>query len=269
MLAMVMAKPASAIRLSRLAALSGWVTGRLVDAVLPPRCLKCGTLVDALGSLCPACWPQLRFLAPPCCACCGYPFDYDLGDGALCAACVAQPPRYARARAVLAYDDGSRDLILAFKHADRTDLAPPFARWMARSGADLLAGADLIVPVPLHWRRLLFRRYNQAGLLARALGQAAALPVMPDLIQRRRATQKQGHLSRAARRRNVQGAFTISESRRPLVDGKRVLLVDDVITSGATIDGCSKVLLAAGARSVDVLALAQVIRPRVLDTREA
>lgn len=238
---------------------------RLVDAVLPPRCLKCGDPVDALGSLCPTCWPQLRFLAPPCCARCGYPFDYDQGAEALCAACTTQPPRYGRARAVLAYDDGSRGLILAFKHADRTDLAPPFARWMARSGVELLAETDLIAPVPLHWRRLLFRRYNQAALLAQALGHTASLPVMPDLLQRRRATQKQGHLSRAARRRNVQGAFAVSGNRRDLIQDKRILLVDDVITSGATIEGCSKVLLAAGARSVDVLALAQVIRPRVLD----
>ncbi|MET1026624.1 MAG: ComF family protein [Dongiaceae bacterium] len=246
----------------------GWLSrqtaGRLVDAVLPPRCLKCGTLVDALGSLCPDCWPLLRFLAPPCCARCGFPFEHDLGEGAICAACTAQPPRYARARAVLAYDEGSRDLILAFKHADRTDLAPPFARWMARSGADLLAEADLITAVPLHWRRLLFRRYNQAALLAVILGRSAGLPVLPDLLQRRRATVKQGHLSRSARRRNVQGAFALADRRRQAIEGKRILLIDDVVTSGATVEGCSRALLAGGAAAVDVLALAQVIRPRIL-----
>jgi ComF family protein len=252
---------------SRLAAVSqsaaGRLTGRLVDAVLPPRCLKCGVLVEAQGSLCLTCWPQLRLLAPPCCACCGFPFDSDLGV-ALCAACMAQPPRYARARSVLAYDDGSRDLILAFKHADRADLAIAFARWMARAGVELLAEADLIAPVPLHWRRLLFRRYNQAALLAIAVGRLSGRPVRPDLLRRHRATPKQGHLSRSARRRNVQGAFRLPEKYQSLVAGKRVVLIDDVITTGATVESCARLLLEGGAAAVDVLALAQVIRPRIV-----
>ncbi|MDY0882476.1 ComF family protein [Dongia soli] len=232
-----------------------------MDAVLPPRCLKCGALVEAQGSLCMTCWPQLRLLAPPCCTCCGYPFESDL-EVALCAACMAQPPRYARARSVLAYDEGSRDLILAFKHADRGDLTMPFARWMARAGAELLAEADLIAPLPLHWRRLLFRRYNQAALLATAIGRIAGRPVMPDLLRRHRATPKQGHLSRSARRRNVQGAFRLSEKHESMIAGKRLLLIDDVITTGATVESCARILLDRGAAAVDVLALAQVIRPR-------
>lgn len=242
--------------------LSGRVARQLVDAVLPPRCLKCGDLIGAPESLCPACWAGLRFLAAPCCACCGYPFEVAAAEGALCASCTAAHPPYRRARAAWAYDDGCRDLILAFKHADRLDLAKPFARWMAQAGPDLLAEADIITPVPLHWRRLLFRRYNQAALLAQVLARLGGKPLVPDLLRRRKATQKQGHLSRLGRRRNVQGAFEFGHRARQLVAGKRVLLVDDVVTTGATVEGCCRALLSAGAVSVDVLALARVVRPR-------
>jgi ComF family protein len=236
--------------------------GHLIDAVLPPRCLKCGSLVTAPESLCAACWPDLRFLGNPCCACCGYPFEIEVGANAVCAACAATPPLYQRGRAALAYDPGCKDLILSFKHADRTELAKPFARWMARAGQELLVDCDLIVPVPLHWQRLLARRYNQAALLATALGRLSGKPVVPDALERRRATAKQGHLSRLGRRRNVQGAFGLRRPGRPALAGKHVLLIDDVITTGATAEGCCRVLLANGAASVDVLALAQVVRPR-------
>jgi ComF family protein len=242
--------------------LPGHISRHLVNAVLPPRCLKCGTLVTAPGSLCAACWSGLDFLSSSCCACCGYPFDVEAKAGALCARCLANHPPFQRSRAAFAYDDGSRDMILAFKHADRMELAKPFARWMAQAGRELLAETELIVPVPLHWQRLLFRRYNQAALLATALGRLSDKPVLPDLLQRRRATAKQGHLSRLGRARNVKGAFTLRPAARNLVAGKRVLLIDDVITTGATIDGCCQVLIRAGAAQVDVLALAQVIHAR-------
>jgi predicted amidophosphoribosyltransferase len=143
---------------------------RLLDIVLPPRCLKCGTAIDAVGAMCADCWPDVAFLAPPHCAACGLPFEFDLGPEALCGACARERPVFARARAAFRYEDGSKDLILRFKHADRTDAAPAFARWMARAGDVLVADADLIAPVPLHWLRLFARRYNQAALLASALG---------------------------------------------------------------------------------------------------
>jgi len=247
---------------TRLTRFSGRIFGHLLDAVLPPRCLRCGTLVTSPESLCASCWPELRFLSTPCCECCGYPFDIEASAGALCASCTASPPLFRRARAALAYDAGSKDLILAFKHADRGELAKPFARWMAQPGRDLLADSDLIIPVPLHWQRLLSRRYNQAALLATALGRLSRTPVVPDVLERQRATAKQGHLSRLGRRRNVQGAFGLRPPTRPMVTGKHILLIDDVITTGATVEGCCRILLAAGAASVDVLALAQVIRPR-------
>ena len=148
----------------------------LLDAVLPPRCLACGTTVAAPGALCAACWPALSFLTPPWCACCGYPFEYDAGPDALCAACIASPPPWRRARAALRYDEASRGLILAFKHGDRTEMAPALARWLA--GAADLSEVDLVTAVPLHWRRLFARRYNQAALLAVTLPGVRGIVVL-------------------------------------------------------------------------------------------
>lgn len=233
--------------------------GRTLDAVLPPRCLKCGEVVAASGALCPACWQQLSFLEPPCCVCCGQPFDFDLGPDSLCGACTQNPPAFDRARSVLRYDEASRDLILAFKHADRTSLAPTFSAWLNRVGRDLIADSDLIVPVPLHWSRLFTRRYNQAALIAQGLGALSGKPVTPDLLIRRRATQKQGHLGRLARQRNVAGAFAL-HPRAGDLSGQRILLIDDVITTGATITNCARVLRKGGAEKVNILAVARVIQ---------
>ena len=233
---------------------------RVLDAVLPPRCLKCATVVDALGALCPTCWSAVTFIAAPLCACCGVPFEFDMGVDALCGACARERPVFGRARAAFRYDEDSKDLILRFKHADRTDAAPAFARWLARAGAPLLDDADLVVPVPLHWLRLFSRRYNQAALLASALGKVAGKPAVNDLLVRRRRTPSQGGLGAAARRRNVAGAFALHRRRRPLVAGKRVLLVDDVFTTGATVSSCAQAMLRGGARAVDVLTLARVVR---------
>jgi ComF family protein len=162
---------------------------------------------------------------------------------------------------VLAYDDASRGLILGFKHADRTHAAPAFARWMARAGAELLLTADVIAPVPLHWSRLLARRYNQAALLGNGLAVLMNKASVPDLLIRRRRTPSQGHLSRSERLRNVAGAFAVRPSRLPQVRGRRILLVDDVLTTGATVSACAAVLRRAGAASIDVLSLARVVRP--------
>ncbi|WP_374368259.1 ComF family protein [Dongia sp.] len=232
---------------------------RMLDAILPPRCLKCGDLVEIQGGVCPSCWQGLRFISAPACACCGLPFEFDQGPGALCASCAATPPVFDRARAVFRYDENSRDLILAFKHADRTSSAPAFANWLARAGAELLAEADFIAPVPLHWSRLFTRRYNQAALLSLALGRLSGKKVVPDLLIRRRATPKQGRLGRLARQRNVAGAFALNPRRHDLIAGRRILLIDDVVTTGATIAGCARALRQNGAGGIDVLALARVI----------
>lgn len=246
----------------------GFVTrGRSVlkgalDALLPPRCLACGAPVGDMGALCGPCWQGLHFLVPPFCARCGLPLD-GVGEGdMLCGACLAAPPAYARARAALGYDEQSRRLVSRFKYHDRTELAPSFATWMGRAGAPLLAECDLIAPVPLHPLRLLMRRFNQAALLALRLGRACGKQAIPDLLRRVRYTRPQVGLSPEGRRRNVAHVFRVRPRYAPRVKGARIVLVDDVLTTGATAEACARVLLRAGASAVDVLTLARVLSPR-------
>ena len=233
----------------------------LLDMVLPPRCLACGALVDAAHALCAECWPKIRFITEPLCAVCGTPFEFEPASGSVCAACAASERPFARARAAIAYDDGSRGFILAFKHGDRTDAARVFAPWMAQAGRELLADADLLVPVPLHWTRLFMRRYNQAALLAQAVGRLAGRRVAPDMLVRRKRTPSLGHSGASERAKIVSGAFVVPPKRRPLAEGRRILLIDDVFTTGSTIGACARALVRSGARSVDVLTLARVVRP--------
>lgn len=232
-----------------------------LDILLPLQCVKCGTVVGADGGLCATCWPTVRFLQAPQCAACGLPFDVPLGDGALCGTCSRAAPPFERARAAFLYDDASRDLVLSFKHADRTDAAPVYARWLARAGGPLLAEADVIAPVPLHWTRLFRRRYNQAALLALALGRQGGVAVDTRLLVRRRRTPSQGGLGATGRRENLRGAIVVHPGRRAALAGRRILLVDDVFTTGATAAACARALLRAGAGAVDVLTLARVVRP--------
>jgi ComF family protein len=211
------------------------------------------------SGFCAACWNDITFLDGPLCACCGTPFPVDPGPGTLCAACLTRPPAFERARAILAYDPKSRGPILALKHADRLDLVPGFAHWLERAGAGLLAECDLIVPVPLHRRRLWVRRYNQAAELARALARRSGKPTDPLALTRSRPTRSQGEMTSAkARRRNVLRAFSVPQPAK--VAGRAILLVDDVLTTGATADAASRALKRAGAAKVFVLALARVVR---------
>jgi ComF family protein len=243
--------------------------GMLLDAVLAPQCLSCGAITEGTaaggaGALCGDCWREVTFVSAPMCALCGYPFE--LGSGvqgaaSLCGACVRHAPVFARARAVFTYDAESRGLILGFKHADKTHGAPAYAQWMARVGSALLSESDLIVPVPLHRWRLFARRYNQAALLAGSLARDGGKAFVPDLLIRTRSTPPQGRLSRRARLLNVRGAFAVNARRVEGLKGHRVLLVDDVYTTGATVDAAARVLLAGGATAVDVLTLARVVRP--------
>jgi ComF family protein len=232
-----------------------------LDLMLPPRCLACHGAVARQGALCARCWSGLQFLGDPQCLSCGLPFDFDPGEPSRCGGCMRRPPPFDKARAALAYDEASRPLLLGFKHADRTHAAPPFGQWLARAALDLLGETEVIVPVPLHRWRLVRRRYNQAALLAHALGRARGLPVEADLLVRRRATPSQAGRSRLARQRNVQGAFAVRPGRGGAIRGRRVLLVDDVLTTGATVAECARVLNRAGAGAVDVVTLARVLRP--------
>lgn len=239
----------------------GRLSSRALDAILPSRCLSCGRPVDYVGALCPTCWEGIDFIAPPFCVCCGFPFMFDTGPDALCGVCAGAPQAFDRARFVMRYDDASKGLVLGFKHHDRTEGAPAYGEWLARAGRELTEDADLLAPVPLHRLRLFARRYNQAALLCRALSVRVGLPVVPDLLIRKRHTPPQGRLSASARRRNVAGAFEVNPARRVELDGRRVLLVDDVMTTGATVSACARVLRRHGAAAVDVLVLARVVRP--------
>jgi len=230
----------------------------MLDLLLPPLCLSCRAPVASQGGLCPDCWSAVHFLSRPVCDRCGTPFAEQIEDGLHCAACLADPPPYDRARAVFRYDDASKGMVLSFKHADRPGLARFFTPWLARAAAELLTEAELIVPVPLHRWRLLHRRYNQAALLAMGLSRRSGVGCIPDLLRRTRHTKSQGTLGREARERNVKGAIKVAKTK-VLLEGKRVLLVDDVLTTGATLGECVNVLRQSGAARVDVVTLARVV----------
>lgn len=234
------------------------VSRRLLDIALPNLCAACREPVASEG-VCASCWPKLSFIAPPFCARLGIPFAYDSGTDLLSMEAIADPPAYARARAAVRYDEIAGSLVHGFKYQDRTDLAPVLGRWMARAGAELLKDADLIVPVPLHWRRRWSRRYNQSGVLATVIGKLSHVAVGGDVLKRIRPTTQQVGLSRTERARNVQGAFQVPDSRKADVKGRRIVLIDDVLTSGATVDACARALLRAGAADVDVLIFARVV----------
>ena len=230
--------------------------------MLPPSCLACDAPVGVAGTLCPACWTRVSFITRPYCECCGLPFEIETAAGAICGACAGLPPVYDRARAAFLYQGVGRELVLAFKMADRSWLAPRLADWLHRAAAPLLPDADLVVPVPLHRWRLLARRFNQSAILAALVARRADAVLAPDLLVRTRRTAPQTRLSGGERRRNVRGAFSVRRGREDIVAGRRVLLVDDVLTSGATASACARALRAARAASIDVVTLARAVRDR-------
>ncbi len=234
-------------------------TARLaLDIALPTLCVSCREPVDGEG-VCAECWAKLSFIAPPYCPRLGIPFVYDPGPELLSMEAIANPPAYTRARAAVRYDDVARTLVHALKYQDRTDLAPAMGRWMARAGQELLGEADVLVPVPLHWRRGWSRRYNQSGALARVISRQTGVKLASEALRRVRATEQQIGLSRTQRASNVQGAFKVAPERAAEIEGRRVVLVDDVLTSGATTDACARALLRAKAAQVDVLVFARVV----------
>ncbi|HUB46324.1 MAG TPA: ComF family protein [Acetobacteraceae bacterium] len=236
-----------------------------LDLLLPPQCLCCDARVEAQGLLCARCFGGTAFITEPCCVRCGVPLAAAAQAlrGGLCPSCHAAPPVFGAARAALRYDAQARRLVLPLKHADRPELAAVLAPHLVRAGAALLRHADLLVPVPLHRRRLFQRRYNQAALLAAATSRITGVTAALDLLVRHRATVSLGDKSAAERAEVVRDAFAIRQDRQALLGGRSVVLIDDVMTSGATANACAAVLLAGGARLVNVLVAARVPDPRL------
>lgn len=228
---------------------------KALDALLPPRCLSCDKIVQEAHSLCADCWLQAHFITRPFCKICGLPFDFEAPDQAMCLDCARHRPPFVAARSVFPYDDFSKKLIIALKHHDRSDFVPALAKWMIRSAPDLIEQSEMIVPVPLHWQRLLKRRFNQSALLAKEIAHQTNLEFNPQSLKRIRHTPPQGHLSRMARQKNLHNAFQADQG----VEGKRILLIDDVLTTGATALNCTQTLKKAGALEVRLLTVARVL----------
>ena len=240
---------------------AGAALGHLLDLVWPPLSPLSGRAVSEPGLLDPEDWARIRFLAPPWCKSCGTPFAYPSAPDMICPACHARAPTYTAARSAFVYDASSRALALGLKHAGRTDGLEAFGRWMARAGADCLDGADALIPVPLHRRRLRQRRFNQSLLLANSVSRASGVPVDPHMLMRVRATPTQGGLSAGGRTRNVAGAFRVRPGHGEAVKGRRLVLIDDVHTTGATLEACARTLKRAGAADVRAITLARVVKP--------
>lgn len=232
----------------------------VVNWLLPPLCPATEKPVDEQGMVDSDYWGRLTFISAPQCDICGLPFESARAGRNACGPCMAHPPPFDRARASLAYDEHSRILLLRFKHADHMAAGTPLARWMENAGEEFWDGCEAIVPVPLHWRRLMKRRYNQAAELGRALSHRVGLEFWGSALRRRRHTPVQGHLSPRARSRNVRGAFTVPESWAARVRDARLVLLDDVYTTGATVKACAQALRKAGAAEICVLTAARVLR---------
>lgn len=236
--------------------------GTAVGILYPPVCVACRAATGDAQALCAECWGGIGFIERPFCERLGTPFEVDLGQGILSPAAIADPPVFARARAVCRFDGAARDLVHRLKYGDRTELALTLGRMMRQSGHELLADAELVVPVPLHRTRLWTRRFNQAGLLARAVAGLSGKPWAPAALARVKRTRQQVGLTRAQRADNLQGAFRVPAQARAQVEGRRILLIDDVLTTGSTVNAASRALLRAGATAVDVLTFARVVTDR-------
>ncbi|PCJ97564.1 MAG: amidophosphoribosyltransferase [Zetaproteobacteria bacterium] len=230
-----------------------------LNLVLPPRCPVTGDMVDLQGMISQEAWSRLMFITDPLCAHCGAPLAFEVEENTCCILCLENPPLYTSARAALGYNDASRDLVLGFKHGDKTHIVQSFIPWLKQVGREMLEHADYLVPVPLHSLRLVVRRYNQAALIAGALSKSVDVTHLPMALKRVRATPSQGHLKSDERAKNVHAAFDVPFKYRALLKDKTVVLVDDVLTTGATVNECAKILYSYGVKQVHVLTLARVV----------
>lgn len=234
------------------------LAGRALDLVLPPLCMACARPVTTHGALCTICWGGMDFISRPFCQRLGTPFDADLGMDLISPRAVAEPPVFGRARGVARHDGTARNLVHRLKYSDRLDIAETMGRMMAHAGSDVLADADLLVPVPLHRGRMMRRRFNQAAALAAAVSRQSGRPLEYEALARVKSTPSQVGLSAQQRRRNLAGAFAVPEAARALVAGRRILLVDDVMTTSSTLNAAARALRLAGAADVDALVFAIV-----------
>jgi ComF family protein len=249
------------------APIAGWrqllLRGRkaVLDTAYPPQCVACREITVEPAALCARCWREMPFITRPYCERLGTPFAVDIGGTLLSPAAIADPPVFNRARSVARHDGAARELVHKLKYGDRQELAVAMGSMMATAAADSLGQATVIVPVPLHWTRLWQRRFNQAAALAAIIGRNTGLPVDPQLLRRRKRTASQVGKSRSERQANLQGAFVVPNDRKMALTGQHVLLVDDVMTTNATANAASRVLLRGGAASVDVVTFARVVMP--------
>ncbi|AJY45941.1 ComF family protein [Martelella endophytica] len=246
-------------RLARPAALARGALTFAGELLFPPICAACGRTTGSHNALCTACWSDIRFIERPFCAVLGTPFSHDLGDGIMSAEAIAHPPDFDRLRSAAYFNGTVRNLVHALKYRDNTHLAVMMASWMLRAEDGMIAGCDAIAAIPLHRNRMLARRFNQSAELARNLARQSGKPFLPGLMRRTRPTAHQVGLTRAARADNVRGAFALAPNREDAVFGKRIVLVDDVYTTGATVSAVARLLKRKGAADVSVLTFARVL----------
>lgn len=234
---------------------------KILNFILPPQCINCSTPVFQQGGLCATCWEKIAFISNPLCFVCGFPFNVQIENENICGPCARKKSLFTKARAAIYYNDASKPMILRFKHSDALHIAPLFVEWLYQAGQELFHQTDYLVPIPLHWSRLVYRGYNQAALLSQKLSKKTKIAHLPDLLERNRKTPPQGNLTAKEREKNVLNAFNLNKKYQNLIRDKHILLIDDVLTSGATVRACTKILKKSGAKQVNILTLARVIKP--------
>jgi ComF family protein len=232
----------------------------IIDIIFPPKCLICEEMIHDMGGLCSECWVKIDFTSEPACSICNYPFPYEATLGSICGYCVKKRPIYDRAYSVFRYNEHSKILLHRFKYGDKTFLAPYFAQWILRSAGKSLESADFLVPVPLYYKKLYSRLYNQSALLAMHLSKYTNIKFLPLVLQKTKDTSSQTGLEREKRLKNVINSFSVDNNYLDLIKGKNIVLIDDVMTTGATINECSKILLSKGkAAKITVITLARTV----------